>query len=189
MDTTKLSEVFDNLKSLLSTHNSGKQWASGGQARPISPAFAFPSNQWADFGATETEIVENAEATEIHLRGLGDQPRLTGRHSFTCGAHPVSEPHRLGASMILDGRQFYLGQILLINRGQHWLAYKRCLLALGQHKMRKVKLAWKLQDMPGFQICHRDCKTYRVLRHGAGWIELNEAPEPHGVGSLVIEFL
>jgi hypothetical protein len=61
MDTTKLSEVFDNLKSLLSTHNSGKQWASGGPTKPVAPAFAFPSNQWGDFGATEAEIVETAE--------------------------------------------------------------------------------------------------------------------------------
>jgi hypothetical protein len=189
MDATKLSEIFASLKNLLSTHESGKQWASGAPARPMSPTYAFPSNEWRDFGATEADIVENAEAMQIASCGGADQPRLTRQHSFTCGAHPVTEPHRLGASMVLDGRQFYLGQILLINRGQQSLTYKRCLLALGEHRMRKVRLAWKLQDVPGFQICYQDRKTYHILRHGQGWLELNEAPEPHGVGSLVITFL
>jgi hypothetical protein len=188
MDTTKLSEVFATLKSLLSTHDSGKQWSSGGQARPITPAYAFPSNEWKDFGATEAEIVENAEEMQIWSCGIQDQKRFTSRHSFTCGAHPISEPHRLGR-LVVDGRQFYLDQTLLVTRGSQWLVHKRCLLALGEHRMRKVKLAWKLQDVPGFQICHRDRKTYRILRHGAGWLELNEAPEPHGVGSLVVTFL
>jgi hypothetical protein len=188
MDTVKLSQVFAELKSLLSTQGSGKHWDAG--RRPKEPQQAVVG-YGIEAGTDEATIVTVAEETRLHACGLSQQPRLTRKHRFVCSAQPVTEPHRLGASMILDGRQFYLNQLLRTS-GMQWLVDQRCLLSIderSEHTGRNVKVAWKLQDGIGYQLIHKDRRKYTIARHTATFIELDEAPQPYGTGYLVLEFL
>jgi hypothetical protein len=186
MDTTKLSEVFANLKSLLSNANSGRQWSQPGQLKEPKPAVTV-SDGWVG-GADEETIVAVADETRLYALGLQNQPRLTRKHIFVCSAQPVTEPHRFG-QLVCDGRQFYLVQLLRTN-GMEWLVGQRCLLTSGgEHTGRKVKVAWKLQDGVGYQLIHEDRRKYIVIRHTATFVELDQAPERHGTGYLVIQFL
>jgi hypothetical protein len=129
-----------------------------------------------------------AEETRIIALGLGEQPRLSANQKFVVSAFPVTEPHRLGASMVLDGRQFYLNQVIATSSGQ-WLVGRRALLTNdGEHAGRKVKVAYKVADGVAYQIMREDRNRYVVLRHGAGWLELSEPPEPYESGYMVIIF-
>src|SRR5271165_609526 len=190
MDTLKLSEIFDSLKSLLGTHRSGEQWGSGGGApRPRSSMWGIvPEPTGLEQGADEAEIVAVAEETRLIVQGLSGQ-RLKRKDQFVASAEIVhaDRPHLLGGSMVIDGRQVYLVQTLIAHAS--WLVGQRCLLAATpEHVGRLIKIAYKLADGLNYQVCHRIPKPYQIVRHGAGWLELDRPVESHGTGYLVCEF-
>jgi hypothetical protein len=181
----KLSEAFATLKSLFANRDSGRQWEGAVKARLVSAGDGWQS------GATEEEIVAVAEETRIHALGLSGHYRFRRKDSFAAGAHPVSHPHPLG-QLQPDGRQFYLGQVLIANRHGGLLG-QRCLLAPGDHAGRKVKISYKVSDgytAAGmtYQIAREVKKSYTILRHGQTWLELDAVPESSATGYLFISF-
>jgi hypothetical protein len=185
MDTKQLSEAFETLKSLFANRDSGRQWEGAAKARPPVTA----SDGW-ESGADEATIVQVAEETAIAALGISGQYRFRAKDSFACSANPVTEPHRLG-QLALDGRQFYLGQILIANR-HSWLLGQRCLLAHGDHAGRRLKVSFKLHDgynqFGTYQVAHESTKAYSIVRHGAAWLELDQIPESSGTGYLFLTF-
>ena len=186
MDSAKLAEAFETLKSLVSGHRSGAQWSSGGKPKPRPPVPA--QIQGWDTNITEAEIVDAAEEGRIAALGLGNHKRFSKRDSFVCSVNQIreGEPHRLGASMVLDGRQLYLNQTLAA--AHSWLIGSRTLLAAGENTGRPIKLAYKSQDGLHYQVCHQIRGPYVIVRHGLGWLELDRAVEHHVTGYLVAIF-
>ena len=186
MDSAKLAEAFETLKSLVSGHRSGAQWSSGGKPKPRPPVPA--QIQGWDTNITEAEIVDAAEEGRIAALGLGNHKRFSKRDSFVCSCNQIreGEPHRLGASMVLDGRQLYLNQTLAA--AQSWLIGGRTLLSAGDHVGRRIKLAYKREDGLRYFVCHQIRGPYVIVRHGLGWLELDRPVEHNPTGYLIAQF-
>jgi len=187
MDSSKIAEAFETLKSLLgSGRNTGQQWASGGRPKE-SKSVALANDGWENV-SDEESIVAVAEETRLYALGLHEQPRLTRKHQFSVSAHPVTEPHRFG-QLVCDGRQYYV-DLILKSSSYQWLIGQRALLKSGgEHTGRRVKVGYKVGDGVNYQICHEDRRTYAIVRHTVTMIELDQAPEPYETGYLVLEFL
>lgn len=189
MDSSEITKAFETLKSLLGVRTgAGKQWADNVRStKAVVAPLSIGGWVMDNVTVSEEQIVLGAEENRLAALGLGEQTRLRRTQQFSVSAHPVTEPHPYG-QLKIDGRQFYLDQTLVVS-SYKWLQGLRPLLAPGEHVGREVRVHYKVQDGMNFQICRTDPRKYRVARHTVTMVELDRAPEPHGTGYLVLEFL
>jgi hypothetical protein len=192
MDTEKLSGIFTTLKGMLANTNSGVQWART-KAMKRPGVWGGAAQQGYTLGKQygDWEILEDAEALKLHALGLTNQPRLRRRDVFMCSANIATQEFSLNClgGMELHGNCIILNQTL--ETTSHGLLGRRTLISLNEHKARKIRLAFKMQDGLNCQVCFRIPKPFTIAQHLATCIWLDRIPEEHpgSGGYMVLEFL
>ena len=177
VDTKRLSEVFADLRNLLASSNSGRQWATGGRIREQAKSAVVPSQGYYYGVSGDEEIKMIAEESQLAALGLQNEPRLRRRNNFACSTHGEA-----------TGTRFELNQVLQTEQGIDWMRGRRCLLEQGAHVGRKVTLAHKEMDGLTYTVIRKSRHKRTIVANGATWVTLDREPDKYVTGYPIIIF-